>query len=141
MKLTRICYQALSLKHRKIYDFQKVSGLLADYGYNCNIPLDIWKGDEFLAHHIDGHTLKVRLKGRMLIDKRYEGKDLYLCFPANCIWYLVPYDELLRIVEDVLPGTFKTLSWERGQYSWPNPPGLVIERLTEFRIGPVERNC
>lgn len=141
MKLTRISYDDLSSKQQEIYNFQKVACLLADYGYNCiNLP-DVWKGADFLAQHIDGHTLNVQLTGRMLIDKKYVGKDLFLCFPAKCIWYLVPHYELLRIVEYVLPGTFKTRSWESGRYSWPNPPGPVIERLTEFRIGPVERNC
>lgn len=140
MKLTRISYDDLSSRQREIYNFQMVASLLADYGYNCMKLPDDWKGADFLAHHIDGHTLKVQLKGRMLIDRKYVGKDLYMCFRVKDSWYLIPHDELLRIVEDELPGTFETLSWERGTYSWPRPPGPVIERLTEYRIGPVPCN-
>lgn len=140
MELIKIFYDDLSPRQRKQYDFQKLACLLADYGYNCIKSPDDRKGIEFQAHHIDGHTLNVRLKFRMLIDRNYVGKDLCLCFPANRIWYLVPHDELLRIVEDELPGTLKTLSWERGLYSWRKPPRPVIERLTEYLIGTGPRS-
>ena len=136
MKLIGVCYDDLNPRQRRIYNFHKVACLLADYGYDCIKSPDDRKGIEFQAHHIDGHTLAVQLKSRMLIDRNYVGKDLYLCFPAKCIWYLVPYDKLIRIVEDEKPGTFKTRSWERGLYSWPRPPGPVIERLAEYRLGP-----
>ena len=136
MKLIGVCYDDLNPRQRRIYNFHKVASLLADYGYDCIKSPDDRKGTEFQVHHIDGHSLRVQLKSRMLIDRNYVGKDLYLCFPANCIWYLVPYDKLIRIVEDEKPGTFKTSSWKKGMYSWPKPPGPVIERLTEYRIGP-----
>ena len=50
----------------------------ADYGYICIKSSDDRKGTEFPAHHIDGHTLTVQLKSRIVIDRNYVGKDLYL---------------------------------------------------------------
>ena len=118
-------------------NYHKAGCLLAEHGYGLVALPDDWHFANCLAYHDDGRILKVRLMARMAIDKRHIEEDLYLCFPARGFWFLIPHDELLRIVEDVLPGTLKTLSWERGLYSWPRPPGPVIERMTKYRIGPV----
>lgn len=118
-------------------NYHKAGCLLAKHGYGLVALPDDWHCANCLAYHDDGRILKVRLMARMLIDKKYVDKDLYLCFPARGFWFLIPHDELLRIVGDILPGTLKTLSWERGMYSWPNPPGPVIGRMTKYRIGPV----
>ena len=122
-------------------NYHKAGCMLAGHGYGLVALPDDWHYANCLAYHDDGRILKVRLMGRMAIDKRHIEEDLYLCFPARRFWYLIPHDELIRIVEDRLPGTFKTRSWKKGMYSWPNPPGPVIERLTEYRIGPERCKC
>ena len=135
MKLERTNYDELNSKQKEIYNFHKVASVLADYGFNCIKLSDDWQGADFLAYHKDGdQTLKVQLKGRMLIDRKYIGKNLYMCFRIGDIWHLILHDELMRIVEEILPETFETLSWERGTYSWPRPPKQVRERLSRFAL-------
>ena len=135
MKLTRVNYNELSAKQKEIYNFHKVASLLADYGFNSIKLSDNWQGTDFLAYHKEGdHTLKVQLKGRMLIDRKYIGKELHMCFRMGSIWYLIPHDELKHMVEETLPETFKTLSWERGTYSWPRPPKRIREKLSQYAL-------
>ena len=137
MKLNRIVYGELNSKQKEIYNFHKVAGLLADYGFNCIKLSDDWLGADFLAYHKDGdQTLKVQLKGRMLIDRKYIGKDLHMCFRIGGLWHLVQHDELMRIVKQVLPGTLETLSWDRGTYSWPRPPKTICEKLSRYALNP-----
>ena len=87
MRLKRITYDELNSKQREIYNFQKLAARLADYGFNCIKLDDDWQGADFLAYHKDGSTtLKVQLKARAVISKKYRGKDLYLAFPADGLW-------------------------------------------------------
>ena len=77
--LRRVDYRELNGKQQEIYNFQKVAARFADYGFNCIKLDDDWMGADFLAYHKDGtQTLRVQLKGRLTISKRYTGKDLYL---------------------------------------------------------------
>ena len=137
MKLNRVAYGELNSKQKEIYNFQKVASVFADYGFNCIKLSDDWQSADFLAYHKDGdYTLKIQLKGRMLVEKRYIGKNLHMCFRIGGIWYLVPHDDLIRIVGEVSPATFKTVSWERGTYSWPRPPKPILEKLNDYALEP-----
>ncbi len=122
-------------------NYHKAGCLLAGHGYGLVALPDDWHCANCLAYHDDGRILKVRLMARMLIDKKYVDNDLYLCFPARGFWFLIPHDELIRIVERKRPGTFNTVSWKKGYYSWPKAPWAVIDRLAEYRLGPLGRNC
>ena len=63
MELERVDYADLSSKQKEIFNFQKIAGALADYGFNCIKLADDWQGADFLAYHKDGEqTLKVQLK-------------------------------------------------------------------------------
>jgi len=85
----KIKYEDLNSKQKEIYNFQKVASVLADYGFNCIKLADDWCGADFLAYHKNGaETLKVQLKGRLSIDKKYLGKDLFIAFPVDQTWYL-----------------------------------------------------
>ena len=77
MKLKSIEYSELNSKQKEIYNFQKIAAKLADYGFNCIKLGDDWLGADFLAYHKDGKdTLKVQLKGRLTIDKKYRGRNV-----------------------------------------------------------------
>ena len=135
MRLKRITYDELNAKQREIYNFQKVAALLADYGFNCIKLADDWQGADFLAYHKDGaSTLKVQLKSRATISKKYQGKNLYLAFPTAGRWYLVPHDELVNIAA----GTTSWLgsgSWtDRGLYSSAYPSRRMLERLAQHAL-------
>ncbi len=135
IKLQRIKYSNLSAKQKEIYNFQKIAGILAEYGFNCIKLDDDWQGADFLAYHRDGsQTLKVQLKARLSIAKKYIGKDLYMAFPVDGIWYLLPHDQLVDIAHAVTPW-MDTQSWvERGGYSSGNPSKAMRERLKDFSL-------
>ena len=140
MKLKRIEYRELTAKQKEVYNFQKVAALLADFGFNCIKLDDDWQGADFLAYHKDGsRTLKVQLKGRTTICKKYLGKNLHLVFPAAGCWYLVPHDDLVKIAEDTTNWT-ETKSWTNGgEYNSDKPPRSILSRISRAVIGRDDR--
>lgn len=139
MRLKHITYNELTAKQREIYNFQKVASLLADYGFNCIKLDDDWQGADFLAYHKDGSTtLKVQLKARATICKKYQGKNLYLAFPvrvAGC-WYLLQHDELVEIAKETTQW-LRSRSWTHGgQYSSEIPSKLMLNRLSVHALEP-----
>jgi hypothetical protein len=135
VKLTPIRYEDLNSKQMEIYNFQKVSAKLADYGFNCIKLADDWQGADFLAYHKDGEdTLKVQLKGRLLVDRNYVGKNLYMAFPLDGEWYLVAHDEIVEHFE-AETSYLQTTSWqERGSYHSGNPNQQTRAWLARFRL-------
>ena len=136
MKLQRIAYRDLSAKQKEIYNFQKIAGVLADYGFNCIKLHDDWQGADFLAYHKDGeHTLMVQLKARLTIAKKYQGKGVHMAFPVNGTWYLIPHDDLVNVVGRTT-AWLVTDSWvEGGQYSSGHPSTALLARLSEYALG------
>ena len=137
MQLQRIIYDELNSKQKEIYNFQKVAALLADYGFNCIKLDDDWQGADFLAFHKDGvTTLRVQLKSRAVISKKYQGKDLYLAFPVDGRWYLVPHDELVVIAAETTRW-LSSSSWiSDGEYSVARPSRQMLGRLSERALTP-----
>lgn len=136
MKFTRVDYRKLSGKQQEIFNFQKVAGVLADYGFNCIKLADDWIGADFLAYHNDGvETLKVQLKGRLTIDRKYLGKGLHIAFPLDDGWCLVEHDELINIIGR-FTNWLNTSSWtEEGQYHTSKPSKALIEALKPHTLG------
>lgn len=54
IELSRICYNELNSRQQENYNFQKVSAVLADYGFVTMRLNDDWQGADFIAIHIDG---------------------------------------------------------------------------------------
>ncbi len=78
MKFKKIVYNKLNARQKETFNFQKISGVLADYGFNCIKLTDDWQGADFLAYHKDGiNTLKVQLKSRLTIAKKYKKRFVY----------------------------------------------------------------
>ena len=126
MKLRLITYTDLNSKQKEIFNYHKVAGLLADYGFNCMKLSDDWQGADFLAYHKDGKdTLKVQLKSRLTIDKKYIGKGLHIVFPINNSWYLIEHDRLVDLVRKQA-NWLNTDSWrKKGIYSTRRPNALL----------------
>jgi hypothetical protein len=94
MKLQRIDYRELSSKAKENYNFHQVAALLAGFGFNSIRMTDDSMGADFLAPHIDGNTvLKVQLKSRLTVSKKYVGKEIWIAFPHNGDWFMFPHDE------------------------------------------------
>ncbi len=135
MRLNKIEYRALKGRKKEIFNFQKVSAKLADYGFNCIKLSDDWEGADFLAYSPE-ITLKVQLKSRFTISKKYLGKDLYILFPfdekdVNSDWYLIKHDLLVEIVKTKL-NCLNTSSWREKGLS--NSEKIPPEILSELQI-------
>lgn len=138
----KVPYKELNARQKELFNFQKIAATLADYGYNCIKLADDWQGADFLAYHFQGGTtLKVQLKSRITINKKYVDKDLWMAFPYESAgeksWYLVPHD---RLVEKVGKKTtwLESPSWkERGGYSSMSINPELLESLGENKLSPV----
>jgi hypothetical protein len=124
-KFEKIKYVNLNAKQKENYNFHKVASALADYGFNSMRLNDDWQGADFIA--IKGEMmLKVQLKGRFVLDKKYEGKDIYIAYIENKIIKLYNHDFALK---KILGKINDTKSWvEFGSYSWPKTP----QRFEEY---------
>ena len=136
MNFKKIIYSKLNSRQQESYNYQKVSSRLADYGFQTIKLSDDWKGADFLAQHTDGKTLlKIQLKGRFSINKKYLDKDIYICYMFRDNLYLYPHDEA---VEYILNNSTvaNTSSWKnKGYYDWNNPPPKQYQNfLRKFKL-------
>ena len=135
MKLKRVEYSALNSRQKENFNFQKVSAVLADYGFVTLRLSDDWQGADSIAQHVDGATfVRVQLKSRLAFSKKYKGKDLWCAFNDREAWYLYPHDELLaQVLKATRIGS--TVSWsERGGYSFPHLSKQLRGLLSRYRI-------
>jgi hypothetical protein len=134
MQLSKISYKDLNARQKEVFNFQKVAGFLADYGFNCIKLVDDWQGADFLAYHKDGvDTLKVQLKPRPGIAKKYCGKDIYIAFPLSGHWYLIEHDVLVERVGR-FTNWLNTQSWKKGAYTSRGLNKSLLENLSENRL-------
>ena len=134
-KFQKINYKDLSAKQQENYNFHKVSSILADYGFTTIKLYDDWKNADFIAQHNDRKTfLKVQLKSRFSIEKKYMNKDIYICFQVRDGLYLYPHDEA---VEFVLTNSNvgETISWKKeGAYNWPSLSKKYQNYLIQYKL-------
>jgi len=135
MQLNKIDYNDLNSRQKEIFNFQKISGILADYGFNCIKLADDWQGADFLAYHKDGQdTLKVQLKARLTIDLKYKSRDLYIAFPLKGHWYLIEHDTLIEKIGENT-NWLNTDSWvKKGGYSSAAPRKQLMQSLSEYKL-------
>ena len=143
LRLQPIRYDDLNAKQKEIYNFQKIAAALADYGFNCIKLQDDWLGADFLAYHKDGsRTLRVQLKGRVTIDRKYLRRDLYIAFPfaedGLRVWYLAPHDELVRHIGEHT-NWLKTPSWRKGGYSSVSLNPQLRDALEPYKLKELDQ--
>ena len=133
-RFEKVTYESLNPRQRESYNYQKISGVLADYGFVTIRLSDDWKGADFLAHHHNGETLRVQLKGRLAFYQMYQGKDLWVCFRDGADWYLYPHDKLLeRVLKET--NVKNTKSWKQeGGYSFPSLSKQFRELLKPYHL-------
>ncbi len=131
----KINYKNLNSRQKENYNFQKVAGVLADYGYNCLRLTDDWQGADFIACHIGGEEfLKIQLKGRFTCDKKYMGKSIYIAFITTGNCYVYPHDEMMDFV-DRAGRVNNSKSWkEIKAYSWPKTPVWILDELKKYML-------
>ena len=115
----KIDYKSLNAKEKENYNYHKVASVLADYGYDSMRLNNDWQGADFIAVKGD-EMLKIQLKGRFTIDKKYQKKDIYIAFLEEGIVKIYKHDEVI----DFLPDNIKnSVSWaEKDGYSWGKTP-------------------
>ncbi len=120
MKLEKIKYSKLNSKQKENYNYQKLSSILADFGYTT-IPLnDDYLGADFLAIHCFSQKIfKIQLKGRLTFYEEYlKNDDLLVCFPYNEQWYIYNHKDFYNEIIALKPSIINTNSWKKGKYSW-----------------------
>ncbi|HEY8872528.1 MAG TPA: hypothetical protein VIM52_05830 [Stellaceae bacterium] len=134
--LRKVDYQSLNGKQKEMFNFHKLAGILGDYGFSCIKLSDDWLGGDFLACHINGFDImKVQLKSRLTIDRKYSGKNVFIAFPANHHWYLVEHDILVQKVTQNSPSWLNTESWiDVGCYHSANPGTALLQSLSGHRL-------
>jgi hypothetical protein len=136
LKFAHVDYNSLNARQQENYNFQKISGILADYGFSTVRLTQDWQGADFIAQHADGTTfLKVQLKGRLHFSKKYMEKDLWLCFRNKEDVYLLPHDEILRRILSGEQSMEATISWSsKGRYGWRQIPKWAEPLLQEYKL-------
>ena len=136
--INRIAYNKLNGKQKELFNFQKIAATFADYGLNCIKLADDWQGADFLAYNpSDTSTLKVQLKSRLTISKKYCDKGLWIAFPYEGYWYVIEHDSLIKKVGVKTPW-LDSPSWkDKGGYSSANISQGLLEILIEDRLGKV----
>jgi hypothetical protein len=137
LELTPIDYKLLNARQQETFNFQKVSGVLADFGFSTIRLSDDWQGADFIANHISGQQfLKVQLKGRLTLDQKYEGKDIWVCFRHNDVWYLYPHDSALTWALNKKRLGKNPDLWKNGSgvWSYPSPPKDFLLWLAPYAL-------
>lgn len=85
-------------RRKENFNFAKLCGVMADYGFNLLRLSDDWEGADAIAVHIDGKKyLRIQLKGAGLtFNRRYLRKDIWIACPSEDRgWYVYPHDKVL----------------------------------------------
>lgn len=129
-------YAALNSRQKENYNFHQIAARLAHYGFNSMRVTDDWQGADFIACHVDGETfMKVQLKGRLVIDRKYQSKSIHIAFLLDQDAFLYDHDRLVAHMEaNDLIGADSVTWHSQGFRSWPRPPSWALEFLNDYRI-------
>lgn len=127
--LTKVSYKDLNSKQKENYNYHKVASALAEYGYDSMRLNNDWEGADFISVKGDD-MIKVQLKGRFTLSKKYENKDLYIAFIEDGIIRLYLHDEALAIATSNITDS---KSWtENGNYSMNQTPKHYNQIIKEI---------
>jgi len=115
-------------------NFVKLAARLADFGFHCSWLSVDDSGADFIGIHIKtNEVIKVQIKSRITIDKKYENKNLFIAFPKiekhfDKEWVIVSHDDLVPI--------FTTLENynKNGGKSSNSVPKYMWEQIKEISI-------
>tara|TARA_B100001093_G_scaffold154402_1_gene147074 strand:+ start:5671 stop:6060 length:390 start_codon:yes stop_codon:yes gene_type:complete len=125
----KIEYTKLNARQKENYNFHKVASALADYGYDSMRLNNDWQGADFIAVKNE-EMLKVQLKGRFTVDKKYIDKEIYIAFIENNVVKIYQHDEAVNMLPDNIK---KSDSWHiHGGYSWGKTPKIYDSIISEI---------
>jgi hypothetical protein len=120
---------------REVINRNTVVSLARAQGFNAFLPAYDGGVDFILYRESDGLLRKVQLKSRWTINRKYEGRDIWIAFPIAGDWYLMPHDEMVTKVE---PRVIKSISWtKKGGYSRPKLSAAAIAQCAPYRFAPI----
>ena len=123
----KIKYSKLNSRQKENYNFHKVSAKLADYGFNSMRLNDDWEGADFISIN-DEQMIKVQLKGRFSIDKKYIGKKLLIAFVEKKEVKIYRHDEAVTMAPENI---INSKSWkDYGRYTWSPTPKIYSKIIT-----------
>ena len=134
----RVKYHTLGHKEKESFNTARLISIMSTWGYleATRINGDKHGADLLFYRASDGDVKKIQLKGRASIDRKYEGKDLYIAYPVKkqgC-WYIYPHDEVMNLSLKQ-SSWHKTKSWrEGGGYSWRTPPKWLSKILKPWKV-------
>ena len=131
----KVNYRELNGRQQERFNFQKLSAVLADYGFNCIWLSADWKDADFLADNpFTGETLRVQLKTALTVNKKYVGKNLWMGFPIGQDWYLIRHRDLVKIIDAHTPA-LGNKSWAGDKDCfWTNPKAALVEAVEPYRF-------
>ena len=116
---SKIDYDDLNSKEKENHNYHKIAASLADYGYDSMRLNNDWEGADFIAIR-ENKILKIQLKGRFTIDKKYIGKDIFISFLEEGKIKIYNHDDALKLISKNIKNS---KSWnEVGNYSWGKTP-------------------
>lgn len=117
-------YKGFNARQKEIHNFHQIAARLSHYGFHSMWLNDDWQGADFIACHIDGKTvLRVQLKARMVLDRKYLGKGLHIAFRKGERVFVYPHDELDALVKaEGRIGEGAVRYHQHGQRHWPHIP-------------------
>jgi len=125
--MEKINYNDLNSKQKENYNYHKVAAALAEYGYDSMRLNNDWQGADFIAVK-DDEMLKVQLKGRFTIDKKYIDKDIHIAFIEDGVIKMYKHDEAVNIVPE---NVSNSSSWaDKGLYHWGKTPVSFNDIIT-----------
>tara|TARA_B100001057_G_scaffold210871_1_gene211368 strand:+ start:87 stop:473 length:387 start_codon:yes stop_codon:yes gene_type:complete len=123
----QIKYSKLNSRQKENYNFHKVASKLADYGFNSMRLNDDWEGADFIAIN-DKEMIKVQLKGRFSIDKKYIGKNLFIAFIEQDKVKIYLHDKAINMAPNNI---INSKSWkDNGLYHWIKTPKIYNKIIT-----------
>jgi len=129
MKFEKIDYTLLNSRQKENYNFHKVASALAEYGYDSMRLNNDWEGADFIAVNKD-EMIKVQLKGRFTVAKKYLNKDLYIAFIEDGQVKIYPHDEVVSLLTENITSS---ISWVNdGVYTWGKTPDAYEQLITKL---------
>ena len=129
MIFDKIDYDSLNSKQKENFNYHKVASALADYGYDSMRLNNDWEGADFIAVKGD-EMIKVQLKGRFTIDKKYIGKDIFIAFIEDNFVKIYKHDDVVAMLPKNI---LDSISWsEKGAYSWGQTPKIYNSIIKEI---------
>ena len=101
-----------------------------------NPAADVGGVDWICIHQESGELRNVQQKGRLLISKRYIGKDLWMCCSNYGAVYMIPHDILLET--KAAKKAQLTASWRKGEYHWATISREMANEILKYKVCDIQ---